>query len=428
MLLKYLRDKKEQLRGLMVFPREMEVARTRRFIIPLTGPRRSGKTFYMYDLILNKLRIRDEDFIFMNFEDPQLIGANITDIMNAVNIHEELHGKKPRYIFLDEVQNVQRWESAIRGLYESGEHFIFVSGSSSKLLSKEITTSLRGRTLAYAILPLSFREYLSFKKIQVRSFPSTSEENRLKNHLRNYLKYGGFPDIVFENQLAERFFREYLDLVVFRDVVERHGIKNVFIIKFMVRSLLMSFSKHFSVHSIFNSLKSQGIKVSKKTLYNYLSYLEEAFFVFFNRKFSYSLKESELSIPKVFINDTGLVNFSVPGFSENMGRLMENAVFLELKRRQNREPFTGIYYYRGRGEVDFIVTKNAKPTELIQVCYGIEDVKTKEREIKALLDASKKLVCKNLLILTWDYEGDETFKNRKIKFTPLWKWLLFKQI
>jgi len=423
-LLRYMIDKKEQIRRLDVFPRGLEVALTKRFIIPVVGPRRAGKSFYLYGLILNKLKIKDEEFIFMNFEDTQLIGADAGDVSGAASIHEEIYGKKPQYIFLDEIQNARKWQAAVRGLYETGDYYIFLSGSSSKLLSKEIATSLRGRTLTYSILPLSFREYLNFKKFEAKPFLSTSEENRMKNNLREYLKSGGFPNIVFENQLADRFFREYLDLVVFRDVIERHKIKNVFVIKFLVKSLLASFSKQLSIHSIFNSLKSQGIKVSKKTLYNYSSYLEDAFFAFFVKKFSYSLKESELSVPKVFINDAGLVNSAASNFSTNLGRLMENTVFLELKRMQNKEPSMEICYYKDRGEVDFVVRKGPKTEQLIQVCYEIEDARTKKRELNSLIEASKSLKCSNMLVITWDYEKTEKHKNGKIVFLPLWKWLL----
>lgn len=424
-ILKYLLDKKEQIRNVKVFPRELEVAQTKRFIIPIVGPRRAGKSFYLYDLILNKLKIADEDFIYLNLEDPELIGAAPKDVLNAVNVHEEFYGRKPRYIFLDEIQAVQNWQSPVRGLYETMNYQIFLSGSSSKILSKEIATALRGRTLTHFILPLSFKEVLSFKKVPLKPQYTTSEENRIKNTLRDYLKFGGFPDIVFERQVADRFFKEYLDLVVFRDIIERHGIKNVFVIKFLTRSILASFSKQFSIHGIFNSLKSQGIKISKKTLYNYASYLEDAFFAFFVKKFSYSAKDVELSIPKVFINDTGLTNFSVsPVFSTNFGRLMENAVFLELMRAQNKEPRLEVYHYKNTGEVDFVLKQREKVLQLVQVCYDLSDPLTRKRELGALLEASKSLNCSRLLLITWDYEGKEMIKGNKVKFVPLWKWLL----
>lgn len=423
-LLRYLADKKEQIRRLKVLSRSLTIQKTKQFVIPVIGPRRAGKSFYLYDLILNTFKIEDKDFIYLNFEDPEMIGADMRVMSDAVSVHEEFYGKIPEYIFLDEVQNIDHWEKAVRGLYETKNHYLFISGSSSKLLSKEIATSLRGRTLTYSILPLSFEEFLAFNDFKKKSLLSTSDENQIKNHLRNYMEFGGFPDIVFDNQLADRFFLEYLDLVLFRDIIERYNIKNIFIIKFLIRSMLTSFSKQSSVNSTFNTLKSQGIKVSKKTLYNYTLYLEDSFFAFFLKKFSWALKNTETSVPKVFINDTGLITSLISGFSENFGRLIENIVFLELKRAQNANPGLEIYYYDNGGEVDFLLKEKCKIQQLVQVCYDIENPDTKRRELKALQKAGEELQCSDLLVITWDKEGEEQMGNNNVVYVPLWKWLL----
>jgi predicted AAA+ superfamily ATPase len=423
-LLRYLVDRKEQIRRLKVLPRSLEIQKTKQFVIPIIGPRRAGKSFFLYDLILNKFKIKDEDFIYLNFEDPEMIGASLKDMLDAVSVHEEFNGKIPEYIFLDEVQNIDNWEKAVRGLYETKNHYLFISGSSSKLLSKEIATSLRGRTLTYSILPLSFREFLDFNEFKIKPLHSTSDENQIKNNLRKYMEFGGFPDIVFDNRIADRFFKEYLDLVLFRDIIERYNIKNIFIIKFLIKSMLASFSKQSSVNSTFNTLKSQGIKVSKKTLYNYASYLEDSFFAFYLKKFSYSVKNTEASVPKVFINDTGLITSLISGFSENFGRLMENIVFLELKRVQNKNPAMEIYYYKNGIEVDFLIKEKLEIKQLVQVCYDLEDPDTKGREIKALLKASMELKCNDLLVITWDREEEERIGDKNVVYLPLWKWLL----
>jgi len=423
-LLRYLADKKEQIRRLKVLSRSITIQKTKQFVIPIIGPRRAGKSFYLYDLILNTFNIEDKDFIYVNFEDPEMIGADMRVMSDAVSVHEEFYGKIPEYIFLDEVQNIDHWEKAVRGLYETKNHYLFISGSSSKLLSKEIATSLRGRTLTYSILPLSFKEFLAFNDFTIKSLLSTSDENQIKNHLRKYMEFGGFPDIVFDNQIADRFFLGYLDLVLFRDIIERYNIKNIFIIKFLIRSMLTSFSKQSSVNSTFNTLKSQGIKVSKKTLYNYTLYLEDSFFAFFLKKCSWALKNTEASVPKVFINDTGLITSLISGFSENFGRLIENIVFLELKRAQNENPGLEIYYYDNGGEVDFLLKEKRTIQQLVQVCYDIEDPDTKKRELKALQKAGEELQCSNLLVITWDKEGEEQMGNNKVIYVPLWKWLL----
>jgi len=419
-ILSYMIDKKENIRALKVFSRT-SIKFTENFVNVLIGPRRAGKTYFFYDLILNVLKLKDEEFIFIDFEDSALVDINLNDFMEAINLHEEYYKEKPKYLFFDEIQSVNKWEEAIRTIFETKRYIIFLSGSSSKVLSKEIATSLRGRALSHSILPLSFKEFLNFKKFESKDFYSSSETNKIKNYLREYLKYGGFPSIVIEKEIADRFFKEYLDLVVFRDVIERHRIKNVFIIKFLIKNMISSFAKEFSIHNIFNILKSQNIKVSKKTLYEYALYLEDAFFSFFLRKFSYSMKNIELSIPKVFINDTGLINFSSISFSENIGKIMENAVFLELLRREEE-----IFYFKAgtKEEADFVVKEGRKIKKIVQVCYDFSGLKTKKRETDSLIKASNELKCNNLLIITWDYEAEEKIKGKKIKLVPFWKWLL----
>ena len=394
---------------------------TENFVNVLIGPRRAGKTYFSYDLILNKLKLKDEEFVFMDFEDAVLSDIKLNEIVETVNLHEEHYKKKPRYLFFDEIQNVDNWDKAIRTLFETKKYVVFLSGSSSKILSKEIATSLRGRALSHSILPFSFKEFLGFRKFELKNFYSSSEENKIKNYLKEYLKYGGFPNIVIEKEIAERFFKEYLDLIVFRDVIERHKIKNVFIIKFLMKKMISSFAKEFSIHNIFNTLKSQNIKVSKKTLYEYALYLEDAFFSFFLKKFSYSIKKTELSIPKVFINDTGLVNFSSMNFSENFGKIMENAVFLELLRRKKE-----IFYFKSvtKEEADFVIKEGKRIKQVFQVCYDLSELEVRKREINSLIRAGRELKCNNLFIITWDYEAEEKVKNKKIEFIPFWKWLL----
>lgn len=421
LILKYLIDKKENIRTPNVLSREIDFKFSENFVNVLIGPRRAGKTYFLYDLILNKQKLKDDEFIFMDFEDVALSDIKVNDIIEIVNLHEEHYKKKPRFLFFDEVQNVNNWDKAIRTLFETKKYVIFLSGSSSKLLSKEIATSLRGRAISHSILPFSFKEFLNLRNFELKDFYSSSEENKIKNYLREYLRYGGFPNVVIEREIAEKFFKEYLDLVVFRDVIERHKIKNVFIIKFLIKNMISSFTKEFSIHNIFNTLKSQNIKVSKKTLYEYASYLEDAFFSFFLRKFSYSMKKTWLSIPKIFINDTGLINFSFMNFSENLGKIMENAVFLELLRRK-----TDIFYFKAvtQEEADFVIKEGKTIKQICQVCYDLSELDVRNREIYSLIKASKELKCNDIFIITWDYEAEERIKSKKIRFIPFWKWLL----
>ena len=417
---KYIIDKKEDIRNLDVKSRIIEFPETH-LIVSIIGPRRAGKTYSLYDFILNKKKFVDSEFLFINLEDETPQRKDRDEILNAISYHEEIYGKEPKYIFLDEVQAMSEWERYLYTIFEKKRYHIFITGSSSKLLSKEIATQLRGRSLSITVMPLSFKEFLLIKKFNLKEFYSTSEENKIKNLLRKYLENGGFPDVVIENIDSKKFFKDYIDLVIFKDLMERFDIRNKFLIRFLINSVISSFGKEFSINKLYSILRGDNIKVSKKTIYSYSLLLEDVMFSFLLHKFSFSMRKTLLSIPKVYINDPGLINNTSLNFRDNIGRLMENVVFLELKRREKE-----IFYYKSldQKEVDFVVKENIKIKELIQVCYDIEDFTTKERELKSLVKASKELKCNNLKVITWDYESKDKFKGKSIKFIPLWKWLL----
>ncbi len=421
---RYIVDKKEDIRSLKVMPRQISIPLTKNFVKSIIGPRRAGKTYSLYDLIINKEKLRDEDFLFINFEDEAVNRVDRDEIIKTVSYHHEIYGREPEFIFFDEIQNLINWERFVYTLFEKKRYFIFITGSSSKLLSKEIATQLRGRTISTLILPFSFSEFLSANKVEIGKIITTAKENEIKNLLRNYLKSGGFPDLLFSQIERGKFFRDYIDLVIFRDVVERFKIKSSYLVNILIAHMLSSFSSQFSINKVFNTLKSQGIKVSKKTLYSYSSALEDVMFCFLLHKFSFSPRKILLSIPKIYFSDEGLIINSLTGFEENIGKLMENLVFLELKRSEDKGEVSNLYYWRNyQGEeVDFVVS--GETAQLIQVTYASAKENVKKREIIALLKASKDLSCKNLLVITWDYEDEEKIEGKKIKFIPLWKWLV----
>lgn len=419
---RYLIDKKEDIRGLQVRERLLDFPLLKNFIISVIGPRRAGKTYSLYDLVLNKRKLSDEEYLFLNFEEYPLSSMRVGEVFRALNIHQELYGREPEFIFLDEIQSVEGWETLVYTLFEKKRYFLFITGSSSKLLGREIATQLRGRSLSVPVFPLSFREVLTAKGEMPEAPLSSRGEALIKGALRSYLANGGFPDLVFTPVDKRAFFRDYLDLVVFKDVVERLRAKEPRLVRLLIAHLLSSFSKEFSVNRVFNSLKSGGTEVSKKTLYNYLDALEEVMFCHLLPKFSPSLRKSSLSPPKVYLSDPGLINHSIPTrFEEEIGRLMENTVFLELKRRGAE-----LFYWRdyeGR-EVDFVVRERTKTKRLIQVTYASEKDEVEKRELDGLLRAGETLRCKELEVLTWDYEDSAELRGSRIRFTPLWRWLL----
>jgi hypothetical protein len=421
---RYLIDRKDDIRQLAVRSRHLDLPVTKRFVVSLIGPRRAGKTYALYDFILNKQRLADEDFLFLNFE--ELFPERAEEVRQAIGMHQEIYNREPEFIFLDEVQALQGWERTVYTLHERKRYCVFVTGSSSRLLSREIATQLRGRALTVQVLPLSFREFLDFKGVHVGAPLSTRAENRLKAWLREYLADGGFPDIAVSGVNRKLFFRDYLDIVVFRDVVERFRIRSPANIRLLMDHMLSSFAREFSIHRVYRELKSRGAGVSKKSLYAYAGALEEVMFCFFLRKFSPSLRKAALSTPKIYLNDPGLVNHAAPGgFAEKLTWLMENAVFLELKRMEGVGQIDGLWYwrdYQGR-EVDFVVEAGGA-RELIQVTYarGMDDIR--KRELDPVRRAAGELRCRRCTVLTWDCEGERRLGRVALRFVPLWRWLL----
>lgn len=394
--------------------------------VTVIGLRRAGKTYLLYQAIQELLQNSDlelKNFFYVNFEDNRLEGMSSRDLSKIVELYRKYNPEaKTMYLFLDEIQNVTGWEKFVRRLLERRDARIFVTGSSSKLLSKEIATALRGRSLSYKLLPLSFREFLLFKGFRAEEPLIEDERGVLKRHLDEYLQYGGFPEIVnFDIHLKLRTLREYLDMVVYKDLVDRYGIEKVGVMKGLIRLVVKNFSRRTSVRSFYNTLSSQT-KVSKNLVYEYFSYLEDVGFVFPVKKFSFSERESQRSTSKLYVVDNGFP--TIYGLKD-VGYRMENVVAIELLRRKYYfDPAIDIYYWHDRSqrEVDFVVARGFEVRELIQVCYDF-DYNVRKRELTSLSKAARELRCNQLTVVTWDYEGVETAGKRKVKCIPLWKWL-----
>ncbi len=391
--------------------------------IAILGPRRCGKTYYLYSLIeklLNKA-IKKERILYINFEDPKLAGARLEDLTSLLEVFYELYPEnrnKKIWLFFDEIQNISQWEIFIRNILDKENAQIFLTGSSSKLLSKEIATSMRGRALSYLLFPFSFKEFLKAKNIQHKKYFSSSEKGEILKAFGEYFSYGGYPETIIYPRERKKIIEEIIEVTIYRDLIERYKIRNIKIIKLMFNYLIKS--KEFSTHRFYNFLKSINIKAGKNSLYNYLEFFSDAFIFFPLRKFSFSLKKIEQSMPKIYTIDNAFINEII---SEDKGKKLENSVFLSLLRKEYKIN-ENIFYYANGKEVDFIIKEKNKIKSLIQACYDISDFTTKDREINALIKASENLKCNDLLIITNDYENEERIKNKKIKFIPLWKWLL----
>jgi len=392
--------------------------------ISIVGPRRSGKTYYFYSLIKKLLAqgIAKQRILYVNFENIKLTDMKLSDMEALLNIFYEIYPKntnKKVWLFFDEIQNIENWEIFIRSVLDNNKVNIFLTGSSSKLLSQEIATSLRGRTLNYLMLPFSFAEFLKIKKIPRVQYLSSNTKINIIHAFNDYLTFGGYPETIIYPKERDKIINEIIETTIYQDLIERYKIRNTKIIKLMFNFLIEA--KEFSIHKFYNFLKSLNIKISKDTLYNYLEYFNDAFIFFPLRKFDWSLKNIEQSRPKIYCVDNGLIENII---GDNQGKKLENLTFLSLLRKGYKINKNIFYYSLKSGEVDFIIKEKKKITMLIQACSNVENYETKEREIKSLIKASEELKCDKLFILTKDYENEEKIKNKKIKYIPLWKWLL----
>jgi len=355
------------------------------------------------------------------------------DILKCVEHHQEIYGKLPEFLFFDEIQSLDGWSALVYELYEKKRFHIFITGSSSKLLSQEIATQMRGRSVSIPVFPFSFREFLNLNSFEVKGNMSSYDRAKLLNLLRGYIESGGFPPVILDEIKPEVFFRDYVDAVIYRDIVERYGVREPHIIKMLIKFITSSYSSVFSVNKVFNTMKSRGIRVSRKTIYAYFQYILNSFFSFTLKKFAFSEREMELSLPKVYLSDTGLINY-LPDTrtAENLGRHMENLVFIELRKREMTGDLRSLFYYRNANghEVDFVVVDGSRVSQLIQVTYASNYDEIDPREIRGLIHAGEHFKGDHpeLLVITWDYEDERDVrwfgKSGRIRFIPLWRWLV----
>ncbi len=389
-------------------------------VISLVGPRRAGKTFYFYQLIYNLLKnnIDPTLILYINFEDDRILPLQSSDLNEILEAYYELYPEntgKMLYLFFDEIQNVENWEVFIRRIDDTKNAKIYITGSSSKLLSQEIATSLRGRTLSYHMYTLGFEEFLRMKQVILdKDFEYTDKRYLVKNLFDEYLYSGGYPEVVLESEEMRRdILKNYFELIIYRDIVERFSIRNTTLLKNLLKYLITNISTQFSVNAYYRAVKND-IAVSKETIIEYLSHLEDINLIYLVPFFSYSLKRQQVNPRKVYCADNGLRNAVSFRFSKDEGRLAENLVFLELKRRGEE-----LYYWKSRGEVDFVFSDDENFLTALNVSYT--DMPA-ERETNSLLEFIEEFGAKvkDLILLTEDTEKVEG----GIRYVPLWKWML----
>lgn len=409
-------------------PRAFDLSCPESKIRSLIGVRRAGKTFCFYQLIDNLLKkgIEKERILFINFEDERLLPLNLADLSLVLDTYYENYPafkEKKVFIFFDEIQNVSGWETFIRRIHDNENVHINLTGSSSRLLSREIATSLRGRTLKYEISPFSFAEYLRLRNITA-DFRSSKGRSNIVNAFESYLRIGGFPEVlVCTETFRLKILQDYFNMILYKDLIERYEIRNHSLVKYLLKFLLSNNANPFSVNKFYRDSKSQGYKCSKDTLHNYLAYLEDAFCFSLVTIFSDSLRKRQVNYKKIYAIDHGLVTGIVSSISYNTGRLLETMVYNQLRRQHSNEE---IFYYKtsNNREIDFITIKQGKIHMLIQVVEILVEPRTKARELDSLWLAMQELNILEATIITRNEE--DMFKKNKysIRVIPFWKWAL----
>ena len=391
------------------------------------GMRRSGKTWLCFQKINQLLenRISRNQILYLNFEDERLLEFTVNHFQDILDIY---YGKFPEnksktcYLFFDELQRIDHWEMFVRRLLDSENIQIFITGSSSKLLSTEIATSLRGRSLTTEIFPFSFQEFLKYHGLfseKPTTFGSKTAAT-LRNAVKKYLQNGGFPEVQnIDPNIKTDILQGYIDTVLLKDVIERHRVNNITAIKHLVKTLMHSSGRKFSINKFYNTLKSMSVKCTKNNLYAYLDHLTDAF-VFYRVPIHTRSEKSRMINPvKIYTIDTGLLNAMTFQNSSDHGPALENMVFMHLRRNNYQIEYVNT---KKGFETDFFarhpITNDVK---LIQVCWQMTDKKTFDREYRGLQSAMKEFSIHSGTIVTWD---DEARLDSNIKVVPVWKWLL----
>ena len=384
--------------------------------ITVVGFRRVGKTFSLLDFAQ---KYGQEKCVYLNFEDERI--PKKTEILSSlVDLMTELRGNQPFVFLMDEIQEIPQWSMWARRINETTKHRLILSGSSSKLSSHEIPTELRGQTITIPIFPLNWNEFLRFREIDKNALPHP----QILNLLREYLTYGGMPEIVLsEEGLKPLILAEYFKTFVDRDIVERYKLRNKEAFSDLLR--LLPNTRSFTYSKLANSLKSMGHSIGKATVVRYMRWLELSLFVSWLEFYSANVKSRIQTMKKLYLVDNYFSSQFTSTFSANLGHLMEQAVFHKLHIQREWDPRFELAYWKdySGNEIDFVIMKNKTVTGLIQAVFASGMTDIPERETKALVKAAKTHQKPAVTLITWDFENTVMLDGIKLEYIPLWKWL-----
>lgn len=387
----------------------------------LTGIRRAGKSYTLYQDMLNKMSsgmAQVEDFLYIHFEDERIASIEAPELGLILDAYWEMYDQKHPYIYLDEIQNIIGWEKFARRLAES-KHHVMITGSNAKMLSKEITTTLGGSYIPRDIYPFSFDEYLQYYNAKLDKNWEFNPEQRLSviRHFNEYFYHGGFAES-FEQQNKREWLTSLYQKILLGDIVERNKIRNPRVLRLLARKLAESVMQPTTLKRLENIIKSTGDSISQTVLKDYLGYMEDAYLIFSIPNLVSPLTEQQTIMKRYFADNGILNNFFINGET----KLLENIVAIQLnKLYHNTEDETRLFYYNKNVEVDFCIPEEELA---IQVSYTIDDPVTYNREVGGIIKFLKAYKQYHGIIITWDTERQITEEGITIEVVPVWKWLL----
>jgi predicted AAA+ superfamily ATPase len=352
----------------------------------ITGPRRVGKSTQAL------LMLRDKNFAYLNFDSQQLL-----DAWDANLVMRMLDDVYPgyEYILLDEVQNLEAWDLWVSELYRIGKNMV-ITGSNANMLSSEMATVLTGKYLQVEMFPFSLEEFFDWNKLDLHNL-KPEQKTECEVLTDDYLRNGGYPEVVSSRQLTHNYLDTLFDSVVWKDVAKRHKVRNITDLNNLAMYLVSNFCNPLSANELSEELGLASVNTTKK----YMDYLHEPYLFYYLSRYNNKLKLMKKAPRKIYVVDNGFVAAKAFAVSDNLGRLLENQVFIELLRR-GYDTEKSMFYYRSRNdkEVDFVLRKGAHIERLVQVCYDMSSPKTEKREVDSLVECAGELKCSNLTIVT----------------------------
>lgn len=413
---------------LSLHERSLQLPLNKQRIVTVTGVRRCGKSSLLH-LTINRLLasgVDKEQILYIGFDDERLANMDVSDFDEILQAYRLMYPDRPLssvYMFFDEIQIVKGWELFVLRVYKSYCKNVYVTGSTAQMLSGEMSSALRGWPDEYTEYPLSFKEFIAFKGVKANRY---TEEGAalMANMFKSYLLTGGFPQAVLANVETERvkLLQAYFNTMLFRDMIEHYNISaSPSVVRYFLKRVFNNITKPSSVNNIYNDLKSQGVKLSKDSLYQWLDYACNIFLLHKVPKYSKSIIKQSTSLSKYYVVDFALAKSVLLPQSEEKGKALENAVYMHLARHLNENE--QIYYFNEGAECDFVIANDEGVKELIQVCWELDEFNT-PRECGGLCAASAATGCKKISIVTCNQAQSIHYGDLQINVVAAWDFML----